>query len=216
MPTRIRLQRKGKKNRPYYHIVIADSRSPRDGRYIERIGAYDPNQVPAFVELNFDRALEWYRKGAQPSDTCKAILSYRGVLYMDHLMRGVSKGAFNEEEAQRRFDMWLNEKNTKIEGKRKSVEEQAAKAEADRVAAETKKAADMAAALSAKLAQEGAAEAAAEEAAAEAATEEAPSTEEAPAAEAAAEEATAAEAAPEEAPASEEKPAEDGGEEKKD
>jgi len=169
MPTRIRLQRKGKKNRPYYHIVIADSRSPRDGRYIERIGAYDPNQVPAFVELNFDRALEWYRKGAQPSDTCKAILSYRGVLYMDHLMRGVSKGAFNEEEAQRRFDMWLNEKNTKIEGKRKSVEEQAAKAEADRVAAETKKAADMAAALSAKLAQEGAAEAAAEEAAAEAA-----------------------------------------------
>lgn len=210
MPTRIRLQRKGKKNRPYYHIVIADSRSPRDGRYIERIGAYDPNQVPAFVELDFDKALDWYRKGAQPSDTCKAILSYRGVLYMDHLMRGVSKGAFNEEEAQRRFDMWLNEKNTKIEGKRKSVEEQAAKAEADRVAAETKKAADMAAALSAKLAEEGAAEAAAEEAAAEAATEEAP------AAEAAAEEAPAAEAATEEAPAAEEQPAEEGGEEKKD
>ena len=204
MPTRIRLQRKGKKNRPYYHIVIADSRSPRDGRYIERIGAYDPNQVPAFVELDFDKALDWYRKGAQPSDTCKAILSYRGVLYMDHLMRGVSKGALNEEEAQRRFDAWLNEKNAKIEGKRKSVEELAAKAEADRVAAETKKAADMAASLSAKLAEAAAEEAPAAEAA----------TEEAPAAEATIEESPAAEAATEEAPAAEQ-PAE-GAEESKD
>ncbi len=95
MPTRIRLQRKGKKGRPYYHVVVADSRAPRDGKYIERIGAYDPNQNPAFVEVNIDKAMDWLQKGAQPSDTCRAILSYSGVVYKNHLANGVKKGAFD-------------------------------------------------------------------------------------------------------------------------
>jgi ribosomal protein S16 len=108
MPTRIRLQRKGKKGRPYYHIVVADSRAPRDGKYIERIGAYDPNQNPAFIELNNEKALDWLQKGAQPSDTCRAILSYTGIVYKNHLANGVKKGAFTQEEADRRFDSWMN------------------------------------------------------------------------------------------------------------
>lgn len=92
MPTRIRLQRKGKKGRPYYHVVVADSRAPRDGKYIERIGAYVPNQNPAFIELNNEKALDWLQKGAQPSDTCRAILSYTGIVYKNHLANGVKKG----------------------------------------------------------------------------------------------------------------------------
>lgn len=152
MPTRIRLQRKGKKGRPYYHLVVADSRAPRDGKYIERIGAYDPNQNPAFIEVDRDKALGWLQKGAQASDTCRAILSYTGVLYKNHLANGVKKGAFDEAEAQRRFDIWLNEKNSKIEGKKSSLAQNKDAAEKARIDAETKKAADMAAALSAKLA----------------------------------------------------------------
>lgn len=152
MPTRIRLQRKGKKGRPYYHVVVADSRSPRDGKYIERIGAYDPNQNPAFIEMDRAKALEWLQNGAQPSDTCRAILSYTGVLYKNHLANGVKKGAFDEAEAERRFDIWLNEKNTKIEGKKSSLAQSKDAAQKARLEAEQKKAADMAAALSAKLA----------------------------------------------------------------
>lgn len=177
MPTRIRLQRKGKKGQPYYHLVVADSRAPRDGKYIERIGAYDPNQNPAFIEINRDRALEWLQNGAQPSDTCRAILSYTGVIYRNHLLNGVKKGAFDMAEADRRFDIWLNEKNAKIESKRSKLaagKDSAAKA---RIEAELKKAEEMAAKLSAKLA------AASAEASAPVA-EEAPATEgEAPAAE---------------------------------
>ena len=167
MPTRIRLQRKGKKGRPYYHLVVADSRAPRDGKYIERIGAYDPNQNPAFIEIDRDKAFDWLQKGAQPSDTSRAILSYTGVLYRNHLANGVKKGAFTQEEADRRFDIWLNEKNTKIEGKKSKLaasEDEALKA---RIAAETKKAAEMAAALSAKLAAASTPPPAAEEAPAE-------------------------------------------------
>jgi small subunit ribosomal protein S16 len=152
MPTRIRLQRKGKKGRPYYHVVVADSRAPRDGKYIERIGAYDPNQNPAFVEVNTDKALDWLQKGAQPSDTCRAILSYSGVVYKNHLMNGVKKGAFSMEEAERRFDIWKNEKTAKIEGKKSRLAEGADAATKARLDAERKKAADMAATLSAKLA----------------------------------------------------------------
>jgi small subunit ribosomal protein S16 len=88
MPTRIRLQRKGKKGRPFYHLVVADQRSPRDGKYIERIGAYDPNRNPALVEVDRDKALDWLQKGAQPSDTARAILSYTGVVYRNHLQNG--------------------------------------------------------------------------------------------------------------------------------
>lgn len=152
MPTRIRLQRKGKKGRPYYHVVVADSRAPRDGKYIERIGAYDPNQNPAFIEVDRDKALDWLQKGAQPSDTCRAILSYTGVVYKNHLSNGVKKGAFTQEEAERRFDIWMNEKNAKIEAKKSDLAKGKDAASKARIDAENKKAADMAAALSAKLA----------------------------------------------------------------
>ncbi|HNR54655.1 MAG TPA: 30S ribosomal protein S16, partial [Flavobacteriales bacterium] len=133
MPTRIRLQRKGKKGRPYYHLVVADSRAPRDGKYIERIGAYDPNQNPAFIEVNTDKALDWLQKGAQPSDTCRAILSYTGVVYKNHLANGVKKGAFDQAEAERRFDIWKNEKTTKIEGKKSKLAQGAEAAQKARI-----------------------------------------------------------------------------------
>ena len=176
MPTRIRLQRKGKKGKPYYHLVVADQRAPRDGKYIERIGAYDPNRNPAFVEVDRDKAMAWLQKGAQPSDTARAILSYSGVVYKNHLQNGVKKGAFDQEEADRRFDTWLNDKNTKIEAKRENLVDSATKAFKDRLALETKKSHDRADALTAKLAAsipaaaepEAAPEAAPEEAAAQA------------------------------------------------
>lgn len=167
MPTRIRLQRKGKKGRPYYHLVVADSRAPRDGKYIERIGAYDPNQNPAFIEINDEKALSWLQKGAQPSDTCRAILSYTGIVYKNHLAGGVKKGAFDQAEADRRFDIWKNEKNAKIEGKKNKLAQGADAAQKARIDAENKKAADKAAALSAKLAAAAAVEAPAAEAPAE-------------------------------------------------
>ena len=102
----MRLQRNGRKRFAYYHIVIADSRTPRDGRNIERIGSYNPNTNPATIDLDFDKALNWLTKGAQPTDTVRAILSYKGVLYKKHLLGGVAKGSFNEEEAERRFQVW--------------------------------------------------------------------------------------------------------------
>ena len=200
MPTRIRLQRKGKKGRPYYHLVVADSRAPRDGKYIERIGAYDPNQNPAFIEINNEKALDWLQKGAQPSDTCRAILSYTGIVYKNHLAGGVKKGAFTQEEADRRFDVWMNEKNTKIEAKRTSLATGKGDAEKARITAELKKSSDMASAQSAKLA-----EASANAAAAAAAAAAPPVIEPMP--EAAAEEAPAAEAPVADAPAEGETPA---------
>jgi len=177
MPTRIRLQRKGKKGRPYYHVVVADSRAPRDGKYIERIGAYDPNQNPAFVEVNTDKALDWLQKGAQPSDTCRAILSYTGVVYKNHLMNGVKKGAFSMEEAERRFDIWKNEKTAKIEGKKSKLAAGKTDAEKARIAAELKKADEKAAAISAKLAASSASAAPAEAPAESEAAPEAPAAE---------------------------------------
>lgn len=103
MPAKIRLKRSGKKRHPYYHIVIADSRAKRDGRIIENIGSYNPNSNPANIEIKFDRALHWLKVGAQPTNTARAILSYKGVMMKDHLDRGVLKGAFTQEEADRRF-----------------------------------------------------------------------------------------------------------------
>lgn len=184
MPTRIRLQRKGKKGRPYYHLVVADSRAPRDGKYIERIGAYDPNQNPAFIEIEREKCLDWLQKGAQPSDTCRAILSYTGIVYRNHLLNGVKKGAFSIEEADRRFDAWMNDKNAKVESKRNKLADGKDKAAKDRVAAELKKSEEMAAKLSAKLAA-ASAEAPAQ-VAEEAPAAEAPAEGEAPAADAAA------------------------------
>ena len=117
MPTKIRLQRQGKKGQPFYHIVIADGRAPRDGKYIERIGTYNPLVKPADINLDFDRALYWLQVGAQPTDTARAILSYKGVIYKNHLMVGVKKGAHTEEQANAKFDSWLKEKEEKIKGK---------------------------------------------------------------------------------------------------
>ena len=128
MATRIRLQRHGKKGKPIYHIVIADQRAPRDGRYIEKLGLYNPNVNPAIIDLNFDRSVEWVMKGAQPSDTVRAILSYKGVYMKKHLLGGVAKGAFDEDEAQKRFDQWISEKEAKIEGKRSGLAQEAEKA----------------------------------------------------------------------------------------
>ncbi len=114
MPVRIRLQRKGRKKRPYYHIVIADSRAKRDGRYIERLGFYNPLTKPATIEIDRDKALDWLMKGAQPSETVNAILRYKGVLYKKHLLGGVAKGAFTAEEAEKRYQAWIESKEQKV------------------------------------------------------------------------------------------------------
>lgn len=110
MATKLRLQRRGRKNYPFYQIIVADSRAPRDGKYIERIGSYNPNTHPATVTLDFDRALYWLQTGAQPTDTVRNILSEEGVLLKKHLLGGVTKGAFDEAEAEKRFDAWKNSK----------------------------------------------------------------------------------------------------------
>ena len=117
MAVKIRLQRHGKKGKPFYWIVAADARSKRDGKYLEKIGTYDPNQKPAAIDLNFDSAISWLDKGAQPTNTAKAILSYAGVLLKRHLDGGVKKGAFTEAEAKKRFDAWMKDKSAKIEKK---------------------------------------------------------------------------------------------------
>ena len=110
MATKLRLQRRGRKNYPFYQIIVADSRAPRDGKYIERIGSYNPNTHPATITLDFDRALYWLQTGAQPSDTVRNILSDEGVLMKKHLLGGVTKGAFDEAEAEKRFEAWKNNK----------------------------------------------------------------------------------------------------------
>ena len=107
MATKIRLQRFGKKGKPFYHVVVADARSPRDGKFIERLGSYDPNTNPATIDINFDKTLDWVNKGAQPTDTCRAILSYKGVLYKKHLEGGIKKGALTQEQADVKFAEWL-------------------------------------------------------------------------------------------------------------
>jgi small subunit ribosomal protein S16 len=124
MPVKIRLSRQGKKGYPFYHIVVADSRAPRDGRYIERLGVYNPNTNPATIEFDFDRALDWLQKGAQPTDTTRSILSGKGVLIKKHLLEGAKKGAFTVEVAEQKFESWLKEKESKIQ----SVKDQFVKA----------------------------------------------------------------------------------------
>ena len=221
MSTRIRLQRHGKKGKPFFHIVAADSRSKRDGRFIEKLGTYDPTKNPAIIELNFESSLSWLQKGAQPSDTARAILSYKGVLYKNHLLKGVQKGALTEADVEKKFSAWLSEKEAKIAKKASDLVKSSAKSKADKLKLETEAKEARAAAIIAKntpepeevIEEAPAAEAVPEEApAAEAAPEEASAAEtapeEAPAAEAAPEEAPAAEAAPEEAPAAEAAPEE--------
>lgn len=122
MPAKIRLQRKGKKGQPFYHIVIADGRAPRDGRFIEKIGFYNPLTKPAEIEINFESALNWLQKGAQPTDTVKSILAYKGVMYKNHLLKGVQKSAFTAEEAEEKFQNWLSDKETRIRSKKNEQE----------------------------------------------------------------------------------------------
>ena len=122
MAVKIRLARKGRKKKAFYHVVVADSRSPRDGRYIEKIGSYNPITNPATIELDFDKALGWLQNGALPTDTCRAILSYKGVLIKKHLLEGVKKGAFDDAEATRRFEEWLKQNEAKIEAKKSGLE----------------------------------------------------------------------------------------------
>lgn len=123
MATTIRLSRHGKKKQSFYHIVIADGRAPRDGKFIEKIGTYNPKTNPATIDLNFDRALYWLQTGAQPSDTMRAILMYKGVVYKNHLLKGVTKKALTLEQAEAKFAKWMNEKTSKIEGKTSTLAE---------------------------------------------------------------------------------------------
>ena len=136
MATKIRLQRGGRKARPIYSIVVADSRAKRDGRFIEKLGTYNPNTNPATIDLNFDSALSWVMKGAQPTDTARAILSYRGVMMKKHLLEGVRKGALTDEQAEAKFEAWTNEKESKILNKVESLASAESKAKADHMAAE--------------------------------------------------------------------------------
>ncbi len=123
MAVRLRLQRRGRKKAPFYHIVAADARAPRDGRFIEKLGTYNPLTQPATIELNIDRAYDWLMKGAQPTDTVRAILRYKGVLYKKHLMIGVQKGALSQEEAEARWNAWMAEKEAGIQQRRNQTAE---------------------------------------------------------------------------------------------
>ncbi len=168
MPAKIRLQRQGRKRFAFYHIVIADSRAPRDGRYIERIGSYNPNTNPATIDLDFDKALTWLINGAQPTDTVRAILSYQGVMYKKHLLGGVTKGAFTAEEAEAKFEAWTADKAKKIQAKKDGLDQAESSARKTQLAQETKKNAERAQSIAKRNAEAAAAQAApAEEAATE-------------------------------------------------
>ena len=117
MATRIRLQRHGKKGKPFFHLVAADSRAKRDGKFIEKLGTYNPTANPAVIDINFDATLTWVQNGAEMSDTARAILSYKGVLYKNHLLNGVKKGALTAEQVEERFNKWLADKEAKIDNK---------------------------------------------------------------------------------------------------
>ena len=206
MPVKIRLQRHGKKGKPFYWVVAADARAKRDGRYLEKIGTYNPNTNPATVDLNIDVAVKWLENGAQPTDTARTLLSYRGALLKHHLQGGVRKGALSQEDADKKLEAWLEQKDALIQAKVDGLSSDKEKAKADLLAAEKavneKRASDAKALVEEAAAEEAAAAATEEEVVVEeeaAVAEEAPATEkEAPTTD---EEAPAAE---EEAPATEE------------
>lgn len=172
MPAKIRLQRHGKKGQPFYHIVVADSRAPRDGKFIEKIGTYNPIPNPAQININFDRALYWIQVGAQPTDTARSLLSNKGVMLMNHLMKGVKKGALTEEQAKAKFATWEKSKAEKSAKDQTSLDEKARNEKKARLEAESKinetRAAEIAkkrlAEMEAQKAEEETAEAPAEEA----------------------------------------------------
>jgi small subunit ribosomal protein S16 len=167
MPVKLRLARHGKKGYAYYHIVVADSRSPRDGKFIEQIGSYNPNTNPATINLRSDKALDWLAKGAQPTDTVRAILSEKGVLYKKHLMGGVKKGAFTAEEAEARFAKWLSDKESQIRTKQTKLADAKGAAAKARLADESKVKEARAKATAAKKAEAAAAAAPQQEEAAD-------------------------------------------------
>ncbi len=193
---KLRLRRQGRKGKPFYYIVAADARAPRDGRFIERIGSYNPNTNPATIDLNLDDAVRWLENGAVPTDTCRAILSYKGALHKHHLNKGVKKGAMTKEQADEKFSAWMGEKSGKVDAKAEGL----AKAAADAAEAAHKKEEEIKEARLKAIAERDAPEGIAEdaaEAAEEVAEGEAPAADtEAPIAE--------AEAPAEEAPAAEE------------
>ena len=216
MPVKIRLQRHGKKGKPFYWIVAADARSKRDGKYLEKLGTYNPNFNPAQIELDIDGTVKWLQNGAQPTDTAKSILSYRGAMLKNHLVGGVRKGALTEEQAEAKFQAWVDDKTSKVDAKKSDLEK-AKDAEVTRIFEAEKATNEARIAAAAPVVEEVIEEAApiVEEAAPEVVAEEAPAVEaaaeEAPSVEAAAEEAPAVEVAPAteeatpEAPATEEK-----------
>lgn len=161
MSVKIRLSRYGRKHYAYFHIVVADSRAPRDGKFIERIGSYNPNTNPATIDLNFDKALDWLQKGAQPTDTCRAILSYKGVMLRKHLQTGVQKGAITQDQADAKFNAWMTEKDAKIKAKIDSLHVADREALKKRMQAETQVRDARAEAIAKRNAELAAAEAAA-------------------------------------------------------
>ncbi|MGV3630923.1 MAG: 30S ribosomal protein S16 [Bacteroidota bacterium] len=218
MATRIRLQRHGKKGKAFFHLVVADSRAKRDGKFIEKLGVYNPNTNPATIDINFDRTLNWVGTGAEMTDTARAILSYKGVLYKNHLLNGVKKGALTEADVETKFSAWLADKDARIDSKKDGLSKSAAQAKAAALKAEADAKEAKAKAIEAKntpeveeapAAEVEATEETAAETAEETAAETEMATEEAPVAEAPAEEAPVAEEAPatEEAPIAEEAPA---------
>ncbi|UXX80767.1 30S ribosomal protein S16 [Reichenbachiella carrageenanivorans] len=207
MAVKIRLARRGRKKQAIYDVVVADARAPRDGRFIEKLGSYNPNSNPAFISIDEEKALAWVMNGAQPTDTARAILSHRGVMYKKHLQVGVNKGAITQEDADKKYEAWLQEKDSKVQGKVDSLAKEKDAANKSRLEAEAKVNSARAEELAKKRLAIEEAEAATK---AEASAEEAPVAEETPAAEA---EAPAAEAkveeTKEEAPAAAEAPAEE-------
>ena len=202
MATRIRLQRHGKKGKAFFHLVVADSRAKRDGKFIEKLGTYNPNTNPATIDINFDRTLNWVGTGAEMTDTARAILSYKGVLYKNHLLNGVKKGALTEADVETKFSNWLADKDAKITSKKDGLTKNAAQAKADALKAEAASKEAKAKAIEAKNPP------AIEEV--EAPEAEAETTEETTSdAEVSTEEASEAPAAEAEAPATEEAPAAD-------
>ncbi|GAA0711831.1 hypothetical protein GCM10009430_01680 [Aquimarina litoralis] len=176
MPVKIRLQRHGKKGKPFYWIVAADARAKRDGRFLEKIGTYNPNTNPATIDLNVDGAVKWLQNGAQPTDTARAILSYKGAMLKNHLAGGVKKGALTEEQAEEKFNAWVQEKEGSVNAKKDSLAKADADAKAKALAAEkevnAKREAEAAEAEAAAKAEEVAAEAAEAEVTEEASNEE--------------------------------------------
>jgi small subunit ribosomal protein S16 len=168
MPVKIRLQRHGKKGKPYFWIVAADARSKRDGKYLEKLGAYNPNTNPATIELDVDGTVKWLQNGAQPTDTARAILSYKGALMKNHLAGGVRKGALTEEQAAEKFNAWMEEKTGLVDTKKDTLAKAQADVKAKALDAEkevnAKREADAAQAIADAEAAEAAANAPAEEA----------------------------------------------------